>query len=210
VLFGWEVHELEAALASGLHDVEGGATFANAKALLARRFSVRADVASGPLEQMCRLNGVAGQVILGVDPSLLYAGASPGRHAILLASCIAERLPAWAEGLLGHVRSGTPDPVSFVDPLRPVPTKQEASFSELATAFDRAGREALLVEDGSASPPRESVTQGTPRAIPSRPPSRPACRRQLRREHVAPRGEPAAHVDRIGRIRGRERDDAWR
>lgn len=97
---------------------------------------------------MCRLNGTAGQVILGVDPRLLYTGATPGRHAILLASCITNRLPAWATGLLDPVPSGTPDPVRFFDPSRPVPPKQATSFSVLGAAFDRAGREALLVEHG--------------------------------------------------------------
>lgn len=148
VLFGRDAREAQPLLVSAFGAIEGGATFANAKTLLARLFSIRADVVSGPLEEMCRLNGTAGQVILGVDPSQVYAGATPGRHAVLLLSCITDRVPAWATGFLEPVRSGTPDPVTFLDPSRPVPPKQATSFPALAAAFDRAGREALLVEHG--------------------------------------------------------------
>lgn len=148
VLFGRDAVEARAALVPAFGAIEGGTTFANARVLLARLFSVRADVVSGRLERMCRLNGNAGQVILGVEPSLLYAGATPGRHAILLASCVTSRLPSWATGLLDPVRSGVPDPVWFLDASRPVPPKRAASFSVLAAAFDRAGREALLVRHG--------------------------------------------------------------
>jgi hypothetical protein len=146
-VFGYDELGARSALLAAFGATEGGATFANAKVLLARLFSVRADVVSGPLEDMCRLNGTAGLVILGVDPSLVYDGAMPGRHAVLLASCITERLPAWATGFLDAVRSGPPDPVTFVDLSGPV-AKQATGFSKLAAAFDRAGREALLVEHG--------------------------------------------------------------
>jgi hypothetical protein len=106
LLFGLDAVEVHSAFTAAFAVIEGSATFANAKVLLARLFSVRADVVSGPLEAMCRLNGTAGQVILGVDPSMLYPGATPGRHAILLASCIASGLPMWATGFLDPVRSG--------------------------------------------------------------------------------------------------------
>lgn len=150
LLFGLEACEVQSILVRAFAEMEGGATFANANILLARLFSVRSHVVSGSLEEMCRLNGAAGQVILGVDPSLAYAGAVPGRHAVPLASCIASHLPAWAAGFLDPVPSGTPDPVRFLDPARPASPEREMSFSALATAFDRAGREALLVEHGRA------------------------------------------------------------
>jgi hypothetical protein len=148
VLFDLDAAEVHSALTAAFAVIEGGATFPNAKVLLAKLFSVRADVVSGPLEAMCRLNGTAGLVILGVDPSLLYPSATPGRHAILLASCFTSGLPVWATGFLGPVASGTPDPVTFLDPSRPVDPRHATSFSVLAAAFDRAGREALLVEHG--------------------------------------------------------------
>lgn len=148
LLFGQDELEARSALVAAFGAIDGGATFANAKVLLASLFSVRADVVSGPLEKMCRLNGTAGQVILGLDPSLVYAGAEPGRHAVLLASCFTERLPAWATGFLDPAHTATPDLVTFLDPSRPVASKQATSFSALAAAFDRAGREGLLVEHG--------------------------------------------------------------
>ncbi len=150
LLFGRDAIEAQSTLVGAFAAIEGGATFANARVLLARLFSVRADVVSGPLEEMCRLNGTAGQVILGVDPRLLYAGATPGRHAILLASCITDRLPAWATNLFDLSAREAPDPVSFLDPSRPAPPRQATSFSTLAAAFDRAGREGLLVENGGS------------------------------------------------------------
>ncbi len=156
LLFGLKAREVESRLLRAFAEMEGGATFANASILLARLLSVRSHVLSGPLEEMCRVNGAAGQVILGVDPSLAYTGAVPGRHAVLLASCVVSRLPAWGAGFLDPVPSGKPDPVRFLDPARPASPMREMSFSTLAAAFDRAGREALLVEHGRARGRRRS------------------------------------------------------
>lgn len=145
-LFGQDALEAQAALLAGFAETAGGATFANARVLLRRLFAVRADVVSGGLERMLQLNGSAGLTILGVNPGLLYAGAAPGRHAIVLTCCSGTRLLPWATGLLDRIPTRSHERVTFVDPARPASPKQATRFSVLAAAFDRAGREALLLE----------------------------------------------------------------
>jgi hypothetical protein len=145
VLRGEDAARARGALGRALAAIPGGATFGNARTLLARLFGVRSEVVSGRLEGMLELNGACGLLILGVNPRLLYPGASPGRHAVVLASCPGPTPPGWGRGLLVVERAQPAEILWIVDPQRT--TAPEAiARSTLAAAFDAAGREALLVE----------------------------------------------------------------
>jgi hypothetical protein len=69
----------------------------------------------------------------------------PQDHAILLTSSSARFLPAWARGLIDVETAVDPEAVTFMDAARGLPSKQSAKFSALRSAFDGAGREALLI-----------------------------------------------------------------
>jgi hypothetical protein len=146
VLCGEDPVRAQRTLADAFAAAKGGATFGNARTLLARLFRVRSEVVSGRLERMLELNGARGQVLLGVNPRLLYAGAGAGRHAVLLTSTREATLPQWARGLLEDVSAPSQEVARFIDPSRRVGARQEAALSVLSSAFDAAGREALLVE----------------------------------------------------------------
>ncbi|WP_242344232.1 hypothetical protein [Anaeromyxobacter terrae] len=145
LLFGVDPGRSGAALPAAFSAIPGGATFANARVVLARLYRVRSEVVSGSLARMLSLSGAAGLVVLGVNPRLVYPGAAPGRHAVLLASSTALGPAAWASRLLDVAPGAAPDArVRFIDPSRS-PARQEVPLATLAAAFDGAGREALLV-----------------------------------------------------------------
>jgi hypothetical protein len=144
-LLGVDPGEARRALERALDAAPGGPIFANARVAVARLLRARSEVVSAPLAQVLRLSGARGLVVLGVNPRLLYPGAAPGRHAVLLASAPGPDLPAWAADLLAPTPRGA-GTVAFVDPARPEPVVHTVALETLASAFDGAGREGLLVE----------------------------------------------------------------
>jgi len=144
-LLGVDPGEARRALEAALAAAPGGPIFANARVALARLFRARSEIVSGPLAGLLGLSGARGLLLLGVNPRLLHPGAAPGRHAVLLASAPGPDLPGWATGWLEPVPPGG-GTVGFVDPAQPDPVVRAVALDVLAAAFDRAGREGLLVE----------------------------------------------------------------
>lgn len=151
LLAGVDPLEAEAGLSAALARIPGGATFANARVALARSLHLRSEVRSGALARMLSASGAEGLVVLAVNPRLLYPGAAPGRHAVLLASSSAPEQTA-CPGLLDRVSALGEDPVSLLDPSRS-PARQRMPFAIASAAFDLAGREALLVWPPSRGAP---------------------------------------------------------
>jgi hypothetical protein len=101
-LAGADPGEARPALERALAAAPGGPVFANARVALARLCRLRSEVVSGPLAALLPLGGLRGLLLLGVNPRLLYPGAAPARHAVLVASASVGSLSPRAAGDAGR------------------------------------------------------------------------------------------------------------
>ena len=148
-LRGTNPREARKVLARSLAEMSQGATFGNARILLASSFGVESEVVSGSLERMLELSGARGLVLLGVNPRLLYPGASAGRHAVVLAACSRRPSSSWAGRQLDVAEAGPPARIAIIDAAETGAPRRRIDAALLAAAFDAAGREGLLIYPGN-------------------------------------------------------------